>query len=129
MPAQAKQSEEPAGIDRRNEIRLRVDIPIEVTWTGAEGRQITERTFVEDVSDFGCRFSTRKSMKQGDTVSVQLLSRNGKFVSSDKPKAFTIMWISRKLTGMTVGARLQGTDQIASTKAASEAAPSAEPTK
>lgn len=107
MQVQEKKSQATSGIDRRTDTRLRVHIPVEVTWTDAAGRQITERTYVEDVSDFGCRFSTRERMKQGDVVSVQLLGTNGKIASKEGPKVFKIMWVSRKPKGMTVGARLQ----------------------
>ena len=129
MQVQEKKSPATAGLDRRTDTRLRVNIPVEVTWSGTAGRQITERTFVEDVSDFGCRFSTRETVKQGDVVSVQLLSMNGKFVSSESPKVFKIMWVSRKPTGMTVGAQLQESAKLNTSETDLEAAPSQLPAK
>lgn len=129
MQVQEKQSRATAGIDRRTETRLRVSIPVEVTWTGPAGRKITERTFVEDVSDFGCRFSTREAMKQGDTVSVQLLNTNGRIASSEGPKVFKIMWVSRRPTGMTVGARLQEAEKLNDAKSELETASSQIPRK
>ena len=110
-----KKSPATAGTDRRTDTRLRVNIPVELTWNGSTGHRITERTFVEDISDFGCRFSIRETVKQGDLISVQLLSMNGRIVSGEGPKAFKIMWVSRKPTGMTVGARLQEADQLDNT--------------
>jgi hypothetical protein len=116
LQVQDKKSPATAGIDRRRDTRLRVNIPVEVTWIRTSGRKITERTFVEDVSDFGCRFSTRETVKQGDIVSVQLLSMNGKIASSEGPKVFKIMWVSRRPAGMTVGARLQEEEKLDSSK-------------
>ena len=95
--------------------RLRVSIHVEVTWTS--------------VSDFGCRFSTRETLRQGETVSVQLLSMNGKIASSDGPKVFKIMWVSRKPTGMTVGARLQEAEALNRSRSDLETAPSHSPAK
>jgi hypothetical protein len=129
LQVEEKKSQAPAGIDRRAETRLRVNIPVEITWMGAAGQYITERTFIEDVSDFGCRFSTKETVKQGDTVSVQLFSTNGKFAATEAPKVFKVMWVSRKPHGMTVGARLLEAEKADNAKSEIETAPEAPPAK
>jgi len=96
-------------IEHRVEKRILVHVPVEVTEIDGEGRQITERTFIEDVSDFGCRFSTRGPVQQGDTVSVKLLGPSGRNLPGEEPRLFEIMWVARKERCYTVGARrLQG---------------------
>jgi len=97
------------GIEKRLEKRILVNVPVEVTEIDSQGREFKERTFIEDVSDFGCRFSTRGPVQQGDTVSVKLLGPHGRDVPDEQPHLYEIMWVARKQTGSTVGAReLQG---------------------
>ena len=91
---------------RRAERRILVHVPVEVTEVDGEGRSFTERTFIEDVSDFGCRFSTRGLVQQGDTVAVKLLGPHGNSLPDEEPRLFEIMWVARKERGTTVGARL-----------------------
>ncbi len=122
LPTQENISEGRVELDRRIETRLRVNIPVEVTWTDAEGQQLKELTFVEDVSDLGCRFSVLHALKQSETVSIQIMSRNGRLPSSEKPKLFKVMWVSKKPKGVTVGARL--TEERESSNSSSEAAKS-----
>jgi PilZ domain-containing protein len=91
---------------RRAERRILVHVPVEVTEVDGEGRAFTERTFIEDVSDFGCRFSTRGLVQQGDTITVKLLGPDGNNLPGEEPRLFEIMWTARKERGTTVGARL-----------------------
>jgi PilZ domain len=96
-------------IERRTERRILVHVPIEITEIDGEGRHIKERTFIEDVSDFGCRFSSRGPVQQGDTVAVKILGPDGNILPEEKSRLYEIMWVVRKEHGSTVGARvLQG---------------------
>jgi PilZ domain-containing protein len=96
-------------IERRVERRISVHVPVEVTELDGEGRQIMEQTFVEDVSYFGCRFSTRGRVQQGDPVAVKLLGPHGNSLSDQNRRLFEIMWVARKENSCMVGARvLQG---------------------
>ena len=103
-------------IERRVERRILVHVPVEVTEIDTEGRQITERIFIEDVSDFGCRFSTRGPVQQGDTVAVKLLGPNGKNLPDEEPRLFEIMWVAPKERGSTVGARVLQGEKLANIK-------------
>jgi hypothetical protein len=91
---------------RRAEKRILVHVPVEVTEVDSKGNAFTERTFIEDVSDFGCRFSTRGSVQQGDTVSVKVLGHGGKPLPDEVPRLYEVMWVARKEHGTTIGARL-----------------------
>jgi hypothetical protein len=103
-------------IERRVDKRILVHVPVEVTELDGEGHQITERTFIEDVSDFGCRFSTRGPVQQGDTISVKVLGPGGKNLPDEEPRLFEIMWVARKERSFTVGARLLQGEKLANVK-------------
>ena len=108
-------------IDRRRaERRIVVNVPVEVTEMDGEGHPITERTFIEDVSDFGCRFSTRVPIQQGDTVSVKLLGPNGCAMPGEEARLYEIMWVARKEHSTTVGARMVRGEKLASMKVQQE---------
>jgi hypothetical protein len=103
-------------IEHRAEKRVLVNVPVEVTEIDGEGQPVTERTVIEDVSDFGCRFSTRGPVKQGDTVAVKLLGNNGNTLPDEGPRLYEIMWVAPKQNGSTVGARVLQGEKLASTK-------------
>ena len=92
--------------EHRADARIVVNVPVEITEISEKGRQITERTFIEDVSDFGCRFSMRGTVKKGDTIAVRLVSQDGKTVLDEPAKLFEIMWVARKTSSLVVGARI-----------------------
>jgi len=102
-------------IERRKDgRRILVQTPVEVAKTGGEGKPITERTFIEDVSDFGCRFSTRGPVQKGDTVAVKILGSNGKALPDEESRFYEIMWVAPNSHGFTVGARLHQGEKLAS---------------
>jgi hypothetical protein len=103
-------------IERRAERRVLVNVPVEITEIDGTGQPITERTFIEDVSDFGCRFSTRGPVKQGDTIVVKMLGRNGNSLPDEQPRFYEIMWVAAKEHGATVGARVLQGERLADTK-------------
>ena len=99
---------------RRAERRILVHVPVEVTEVDGEGHAFTERTFIEDVSDFGCRFSTRGPVQKGDTVAVKILGSNGKALPDEESRFYEIMWVAPNSHGFTVGARLHQGEKLAS---------------
>lgn len=103
-------------VNRRAEKRILVNVPVEITETNAEGRSVTERTFIEDVSDLGCRFSTRGPIHQGDIVAVRILGPNGNSLPDEEPRYYEIMWVAPKKQGATVGARLLQGEKLANVK-------------
>jgi hypothetical protein len=103
-------------IERRTERRILVHVPIEVTEIDIEGRAVAGRTFIEDVSDFGRRFTTGGPVKQGDTVALKILGRYGIVLSDEGPRLYEIMWVAPKHHGHTVGARLIQGDKLARVK-------------
>ena len=103
-------------IEHRLEKRMVAHVPVEITEIDGEGKQKIEQTFIEDVSDFGCRFSTRGPVKQGDTIVVKMLGRNGNSLPDEQPRFYEIMWVAAKEHGATVGARVLQGERLADTK-------------
>ena len=100
-------------IERRVERRILVHVPVEVTELASDGPPFVDRTFIEDVSDFGCRFSTRGPVKKGDTVAMKILGRAGNILEDEEPHLYEIMWVAEKDRGSTVGARLLEGEKLA----------------
>jgi len=107
-------------IEHRAEKRVLVNVQVEVTQIGGDGNPVAEHTYIEDVSDFGCRFSTRGPVQQGDTVSVRLLGPNGKALPDEEPRLYEIMWVARKEHRSTVGARLRQGEKLDNVKSLPE---------
>jgi hypothetical protein len=103
-------------VERREARRILVDVPVEVTEIDGEGHRISERTFIEDVSDFGCRFSTRGPVKQGDTIAVKILGPFGNELPDEEPRLYEITWVAPKDHGSTVGARVLQGEKLANAK-------------
>jgi PilZ domain len=103
-------------VERRVERRVLVNVPVEVTEIDAKGQPVSERTFIEDVSDFGCRFSTRGRVKQGDTIALKMLGHRGTNLPDENRRLYEIMWVAPKDHGSTVGARLLQGEQLANAK-------------
>jgi hypothetical protein len=92
--------------DRRGDARIVVNVPVEIMEVNDKGHQITERTFIEDVSDFGCRFSILGTVKKGDTVAIRLLAQDGKALLDEPARVFEVMWVAHRTTRWVVGARI-----------------------
>jgi len=103
-------------VDRRAHKRILVDIPVEVTVVDAKGHLITEHSFIEDVSDFGCRFSVRAPVHQGDTVALKLLGPHGIVLPDEEPRYYEIMWLAPKEHGATMGGRVLQGEKLAHVK-------------
>jgi PilZ domain-containing protein len=103
-------------IERRVEKRILVYVPVEVTEIDSDGQLVTERTFIEDVSDFGCRFTTRGSVKQGETIAVKILGRDGSTLPKEDAQLYEVMWVAPKDHGYSVGARLLQGEMLANAK-------------
>lgn len=103
-------------VEHRAVKRVLVNVPVEVTEIDGEGQPVTGRTSIEDVSDFGCRFSTRGPVKQGDTVSVKVLGRYGNNLQDEMSRLYENMWVAPKDHGCTVGARLLEGEELAKAK-------------
>ena len=101
---------------RRTERRVLTNVPIEITRVDSEGHPVKEKTFVEDVSDFGCRFSTRKTIQQGETVAVRILDSHGALLPDEEPHYYEIMWVAPKGNGFTAGARVLQGEKLANVK-------------
>ena len=103
-------------VDRRAENRLLVHVPVEITVINEQGQTVTDRTFIEDVSDFGYRFTTRGPVKQGDTVAVKILGKYGNSLSEEVTRLYEIMWVAPQDHRFTVGAHLPQGENLANAK-------------
>lgn len=103
-------------VERRTERRVLVNVAVEVTELDSQGRPVSEHTFIEDVSDLGCRFSTRGQVREGDTVAMRVLGPNGADLPDEKPRYYEIMWVAPKKHGATVGARVIQGEKLANLK-------------
>lgn len=101
---------------RRTERRILTNVPVEVTQLDDEGHPVKEKTFIEDVSDFGCRFSTRRTIRQGETVAVRILGSHGNVLPDEEPRYYEIMWVAPKGQGFTSGARVLQGEKLANVK-------------
>jgi hypothetical protein len=101
-------------IDRRAHKRILANIPIEVTAIDGNGHLVAEHSFIEDVSDFGCRFSARVPVHQGDTVALKILGPHGIVLPGEEPRYYEIMWVSPKDHGATMGGRVIQGEKLAS---------------
>lgn len=98
--------------ERRTDSRIVVNVPVEITTIYHKGDAITERTFIEDVSDYGCRFTLRGAIRKGDTVSVHLLDQDGNALMNEPARIFEVMWIARANSVVVVGARSLGGEKL-----------------
>lgn len=96
---------------RRSGPRIVVNMPVEISRT-SPGPPLSEKTFIEDVSDFGCRFSTHGAIQQGDSISVKLLGPNGRLAPEEEARVYEVMWVARKERSYTAGARLIRGDKL-----------------
>jgi hypothetical protein len=103
-------------VEKRIERRILVHVPVLVTEIDREGQPMVDRTFIEDVSDFGCRFTTRGPVKQGDAVAVKILGSYGNNLPDEEARLYEIMWVTPKGRGFTVGARLLQGEKLANAK-------------
>jgi hypothetical protein len=103
-------------IEHRAERRIVAHVPVEITEIDSEGKQKTEQTFIEDVSDFGCRFSTRYAVRQGETVALKILGPHGNKLPDEERRFYEIMWVARNEHRYTAGARLLQGEKLANVK-------------
>jgi|SRR5579872_2722636 len=96
--------------ERRSEERISMsDIPVEISGTDRTGHFFSERAFLKDVSDLGCRFEMRTQLSCGNIISVKPVVPSEKFMTDGQALLLEVMWAAIHRTGCTVGTRkLQG---------------------
>ncbi len=103
-------------LERRVERRILVHVPVEITKMDSKGQPFKDRTIIEDVNDFGCRFSTRGPVKQGDTVAVKILGHYGNDLVDEESRLYEIILVAEKDRASIVGARLLHGEKLANVK-------------
>ncbi len=103
-------------VDRRIARRILVHVPVEITKIDGEGDLATEHSYIEDVSDFGCRFSARGSVHQGDTIAIKVLGSHGDDLPGEEARFYEVMWVAPKGRDSTVGAQALQGEKLANLK-------------
>ena len=80
------------------------------------GHLFSDRGFVKDVTDVGCRFDTRTQLQCGDIVAVKPLEPGEKVMTDQHSQLFEVMWAANHGTRCTVGARKLYGDKLADFK-------------
>ena len=104
--------------DRRTDARLFVNAPVEITNLDATMGSATEQVRIEDFGDFGCRFSMRGPVREGDSIAIQLLRQDGTRALDVPVKFFTVKWVIGGIEISTVGARVLEGDKLEACKLA-----------
>ncbi len=103
-------------MDRRQEERLRVNLPGEIKVIDKTGHLVIGEITIEDWSDGGCRFEAGISLKAGDIVAIKPLEHGGNTLEDQHPHLFEIAWTNRRVAFWVAGAiKLQG-EKLASIK-------------
>lgn len=92
------------------------DMPVEIMGIDRAGHLFSDRGFVKDVTDVGCRFDTRTQLQCGDIVAVKPLEPGEKVMTDQHSQLFEVMWAANHGTRCTVGARKLYGDKLADFK-------------
>jgi hypothetical protein len=99
--------------NKRKELRISVDLPVEITHYDPQGNMFTERTRIQDVSKLGCRFLMQKALERGDIVSIRSLVPTQMLLEEGQLHLYEIKWTAPMGTCWTTGAlKLQDEDLI-----------------
>jgi hypothetical protein len=93
----------PAHPQQRREIRYTVALEIEASGI-RDGEVFHERTFTQNVSDWGCGFWMMLELKPEDMVMVRKTSRDPAKTSQPSQSLFQVMRVVRKDDRWLVGA-------------------------
>ena len=98
--------------ERRADKRFLLHSWVEITGIDESGLQFMERCRLEDIGDAGCRFSLRAAVHRGSVLGVKPLGPEGENLVDEFPRLFVIIWVKRKGSGTTVGARSLREDEL-----------------
>ena len=90
--------------DRRNNKRVWLACPVEVSGFDMNRRLFCERTVTQDISYTGCRFLLKTQMARGNVVAIRLLGRGHEEAPPGHPILFNVIWVAREEDGWVVGA-------------------------
>jgi len=91
--------------DRRSDKRLVLHSPVAITGIDEAGRQFTEPSRLENVSDKGCRFSIGRKIQPGAILGVEPLGPNGEKYPDEYPRLFVVVWVEFRGGRFSTGAR------------------------
>jgi hypothetical protein len=73
-------------------IRFLPHSPVRITGVDKSGLRFAEQGRVEEVSDAGCRFSTRDAVHQGSVLAVEPLGPKCENLLDEFPGMFAVIW-------------------------------------
>lgn len=76
--------------DRRQESRLALSVPIEVSGFDANGKFLTETTRTIDVSKSGCGFALKHRVERGGIIAIKVVGKNGKQLAAHTPLLYQV---------------------------------------
>lgn len=79
--------------ERRSDQRLVLHSPVAITGIDEAGRQFTEQSRLENVSDKGCRFSIGRKIHPGAIPGIEPLGPSGEKYPDEYPRLFVVVWV------------------------------------
>ena len=89
--------------DRRQERRVPLVFPINVSGLDDTGHFFSENSTTHNISEQGCRFRLRRRPQEGDGLAIRLMSRDQFPHPSSRPLLFEVRWILPEGDGWLVG--------------------------
>lgn len=91
--------------DRRSDTRLVLHSPVAVTGIDEAGRQFTEQSRLENVSDQGCCFSIEREIPRAAIVSIEPLGPDGERFPDEYARLFVVIWVEYRNGRFSAGTR------------------------
>lgn len=90
--------------EKRSELRISVDLPVEITHYDPQGNMFTERTRIQDISKMGCRFLMQVELQRGHVVSIRSLGPSEMHLEEGQFHLYEVRWTARQGICWTTGA-------------------------
>lgn len=91
--------------DRRSDKRLILRSLVAITGIDEAGRQFTEQSRLEDVSDEGCRFSIKRKIERGAVLGIEPLGPSGEKCPDEYARFFVVVWVEYRNGRFSAGTR------------------------
>jgi hypothetical protein len=88
--------------ERRKEVRVSVEYPIEVSGFDTLGRFDTEETSTQDISSSSCSFHLKMEVEKGMVLAIRMLTDTGQ--ANPAPVLFYVTRVDRTAKGYCIGA-------------------------
>ena len=94
--------------DRRREARQIINVPIEVTGFGADGKFFAEVTVTTNISERGCSFQLKQRLERGGIVAIKLTGEGSPTAPKEHLFLYQVVHATSDERGWAIGtAKLQ----------------------